>query len=91
MYLFIIIYVFERAFFFLLFVSIFLSSSLSLVFGLDAPLSSLSLLSLSYLEICSMVPLPPQFPPPPLFFEICSFVSGGTRWMEEEEKQAFNP
>ena len=44
-----------------------------------------SLLSLSYLEICSMVPSPPQFLPPPLFFEICSFVSGGTRWMEEEE------
>ena len=47
--------------------------------------------SLSYLEICLMVPSPPQFPPPPLFFEICSFVSGGTKRMEEEEEEAFNP
>ena len=42
--------------------------------------------SLSYLEICLMVPSPPQFPPPPLFFEICSLVSGWTRWMKEEEE-----
>ena len=54
-------------------------------------LSSLSLLSLSYLGICLILrTTPPQFPPPPLFFEICFFVSGGTRWMEEEEL-AFNP
>ena len=48
---------------------------------------SLSLLSLRYLEICLMLrtPPPPQFPPPPFFFEICFFVSGGTRWMKEEE------
>ena len=52
-------------------------------FDLDAPLSSLfsfsSLLSLSYLEICLMVPFPPQFLPPPLLVEISSLVSGWTR------------
>ena len=62
-----------------------------LFFDLYAPLSSLSLLSLRYLEICSMVPLPPQFLSPRLLVEICSLVSGWTRWMVLEEEKAFNP
>ena len=48
---------------------------------LVAPLSLSFLLSLSYLETCSMVPFPkltPQFPPPPLLVEICFLVSGWT-------------
>ena len=31
-----------------------------------------------FLETCSIVPSPPQFPPPPLLIEIVSFVSGVT-------------
>ena len=59
---------------------------LVLYFALSLFSLSLSFLSLRYLEICLMLWTPPQFPPPPLFFEICFFVSGGTRWMEEEEE-----
>ena len=60
-----------------LFLMVFLYFALSLF--------SLLFLSLRYLEICLMVPLPPQFLPPRLFFEICFFVSGEMRWMKEEE------
>ena len=87
-------YVFFPSFrFFFFFFSFSLFDVVVLFFDLDPPLFSpyLSLLSLSYLGICLMVPPPPQFPPPPLFFEICSFVSGGTRWMVEEEEEAYNP
>ena len=81
-------YIFQEnlRFFFFLVMSIFFFFFLFSFWCLNPPLSSLSLLSLSYLEICLMLPPPPQFPPPPLFFEICSFVSGGTRWMKEEER-----
>ena len=94
-------YIFQEnlRFFFLLVVSIFfllfpfLFLMLCFCFLIWMVLSLLFLfLSLSYLGICLMLrTTPPQFPPPPLFFEICSFVRGGTRWMEEEEKRAFNP
>ena len=80
--------------FFFIFFSVY-SVFFLLSFSLDAPLSlsSLfsSLLSLSYLETCLMVPYPPQFPPPPLLVEISSLVSGWTRWMVEEESSVDNP
>ena len=56
-------------------------TSSSLGGGLTFELEHLFLflfLSLSYADTCSMVPGPPQFPPPPLLIEIVSFVSGVT-------------
>ena len=61
----------------------YIHKQISNLWYLDAPLFSF-LLSLIYLETCSMVPFPkltPQFPPPPLLVEIVSFVSGATIWI----------
>ena len=71
-------------FFFLIFIIIFflvkssLPPLLVVVSRLSWNISFSFSLSLSYADTCSMVPGPPQFPPPRLLNEIVSFVSGVT-------------
>ena len=72
---------------------------LALFLNLSNPLLPLPLLFLCtrfeeqhhQLSTCSMVPNPPQFPPPPLLIEICSLVSGATSKILSEEVHVFNP